>query len=93
METNVKTLNNKRFGILVKNVKIDTSYNLHSEALVEIAEFFGYEEYISKFKEYSEKETLTVEDFNVRCEVKDRMFFIIQAEYGNDVVERLDKVM
>ena len=93
MEKNFKTYDSKKFNKLVSAVEQETSYNNHSEALTKIADFFGYDEYYHMYKVYSEMDGLTIEDFNKRCEIKDRMFYIIQAEYGSEVVARLDKVL
>ena len=88
-----KRYDSKEFEELVDNVEKMTKDNYHSEALMEIADFFGYNEYFDLFKAYSELPGMTTKDFAKRCEAKERMFILIQVEYGNEVANRLNKVM
>ena len=93
METKFKTFDNKEFEQLLEEIEEQTAYNNHSEALMSIADFFGYDEYYKLFKDYSERDGLSMKEFNARCDAKDRMFIIIQAEYGADVIKRINEVM
>ena len=93
METKFKTIDNNEFKKLLAKIKRQTAYNNHSEALMSIADFFGYEEYYKLFRDYSERDGLSIEEYYAICAAKDRMFIIIQAEYGADVIKRIDEVL
>lgn len=88
-----KQFDNKKFEELVEQVAISTDDNRHSEALTMIADFFGYPEYQNLFKCYSEKESLTLADWNTRYGAQTRMLIVIESEYGNDTVTRLLAVL
>ena len=79
----------KEFEELEEKVARATEDNCHSEALVMIADFFGYPEYYDLFESYSKKESLTMTEWNARYSAQVRMFFVIEAEYGQDTVLRL----
>jgi len=89
----MKEFSRKEFAVLKHKVEVETSYNCHSEALKMIADFFGYPEYSYLFLQYSLKEGLSVKEFEEKCEASDRMFIIIEKQYGKDVVNELKKVL
>lgn len=89
----MKSIDKKRFSILLRKVERETSYNCHSEALKMVADFFGYPEYSKFFEEYANKDYITTDEFNERCHALERMLIIIGIEYGSNVVDEIWKVL
>lgn len=85
-----KFFDNKEFEEMLGQLEEATASNQHSEALVMIADFFGYQEYYDYFEAFAKKESITLKESHIRHNAMERMFVVIKAEYGFDVVSRLN---
>lgn len=89
----MKDLNEKEFARLLEEVEELTNDNCHSEALLEVADFFGYLEYRMLFDWYSKLDGLTMEASQSRYLAQVRMLNAIQLEYGSRPVRLLNSCL
>ena len=66
-----------------------TNLNCHDEARIEIANFFGYDEFKKKFEKILSEHTsdgyITPENYHLRSKLTLKMMDKIEKEYGKDV--------
>lgn len=71
-----------------------TQNNEHSEVLCDIAYFFEMgDDYVCYFWDFCCKDGLTMEEFNERKEMSDKMLQTIKAQYGDTAYALIQKAL
>ena len=69
-----------------------TENNLHSEVRLEIAEYFGFNDYKMMFKRFVEKDGLSCDEYDERNRLFEGMIARIKGVFGNEVANEIYNV-